>query len=82
MCTFAEAICISQRLYAFFRRGYMHFAEAIFSFAEAICSKIENNNHLSPVDTEAGTELGPAQPQLVAYILCEKMHIASVKKGI
>ena len=58
MCTFAEAICISQRLYAFFRRGYMHFAEAIFSFAEAICSKIENNNHLSPVDTEAGTELG------------------------
>ena len=36
----------------------MHFAEAIFSFAEAICSKIENNNHLSPVDTEAGTELG------------------------
>ena len=58
MCSFAEAICISQRLYAFFRRGYMHFAEAIFSFAEAICSKIANNNHLSPVDTEAGTELG------------------------
>ena len=58
MCTFAEAICISQRLYAFFRRGYMHFAEAIFSFAEAICSKVENNNHLSPVNTEAGTDLG------------------------
>ena len=36
----------------------MQFVEAIFSFAEAICSKIENNNHLSPVDTEAGTELG------------------------
>ena len=36
----------------------MHFAEAIFSFAEAICSKIENNNHLSPVNTVAGTELG------------------------
>ena len=48
----------------FFRRGYMHFAEAIFSFAEAICSKIENNNHLSPVDTEAGTELGNNKAEL------------------
>ena len=40
-----------QRLYAFFRRGYMQ-------FAEAINIKIKNKNHLSPVDTEAGTELG------------------------
>ena len=68
MCTFAEAICISQRLYAFFRRGYMHFAEAIFSFAEAICSKIENNNHLSSVENEAGTDLG----NLTDYMFASK----------
>ena len=56
---FSEDICAHlQRLYAFFRRGYMHFAETTFSFAEAISSKIDNNNHHSPVDTEAGTELG------------------------
>ena len=66
------------RIYFKVTKKYMQFVEAIFSFAEAICSKIENNNHLSPVDTEAGTELG----NMKYWSLVNKLSLQPAKSNI
>ena len=57
----AEAICILQMLCAFFAEAICISHRLHSVFIEAIYSRIENNNHLSSVDTKSGTDLGKIQ---------------------